>query len=280
MKTIIAIAIGATLAFAGAASGADIGSLAWNQSNIATLRSLDKADLLAFFNEQRRKVGIPNPLTAAEIGEFEWADLAGNGHYQLVLTLSGPCAHSVAIENRDASGNVSTTQTITGFADLKTAVRDLKGDSKDELILQKPLLEHDCGDVVTWPVVYRLENGKYVEASRDFPDFYDNQVLPKLDAEISQYEAKGEQGNSRGLSGLIIERDKVLRMLGRNPTAGLQQAYQWMSTDDPYLLLDAAETFKDIGGHQREANAATASYTRARCERDPGLAMCKNAALR
>jgi hypothetical protein len=69
-------------------------------------------------------------------------------------------------------------------------------------------------------------------------------------------------------------------MLGRNPTAGLQQAYQWMSTDDPYLLLDAAETFKDIGGHQREANAATASYTRARCERDPGLAMCKNAALR
>ena len=53
-----------------------------------------------------------------------------------------------------------------------------------------------------------------------------------------------------------------------------------MNTDDPYLLLDAAVTFKDIGGHDEKANAAAASYRRALCKRDPDMVMCNNAARR
>jgi hypothetical protein len=99
------------IALVGTARAANIRSLAWTQSNIAVLRSFSKADLLAFFNEERRKAGVvPEPLTAAEIGQFEWADLAGNWQYQLVLTLSEPCAHAVDIEKRDASGKVATAQ--------------------------------------------------------------------------------------------------------------------------------------------------------------------------
>ncbi len=277
MKTILTFSLVLTTVIsATVAPAAGIADLAWNRANIATLRSFSKADLLAFFNEQRRKVGILNPLTASDIGQFKWADIAGNGQYQLVLTLSGPCAHSVAIENRDAAGKVSTTQTIAGFADLKTGMRDLNGDGKEDLILEKSLVEYNCIDVISWPAVYRPDKGKYVEASRDFPSFYDDEVLPKLNAEIARYEAKGEQANSRNLSRLTMVRDKILRVLGRNPAAGLQQAYQWMNTDDPHLLLAAAATFKDIGGHQLEANAAGANYRRALCERDPGMAMCRN----
>ncbi len=75
-------------------------------------------------------------------------------------------------------------------------------------------------------------------------------------------------------------RDKILRALGRNPTAGLQQAYEWMHSDDPDLLQDAAVTFKEIGGHDKELSAASASYTRAVCERAPTASMCRNAARR
>ena len=262
---------------------ADISGPAWNQSNVATLRSFSKADLLAFFNEERRKAGVvPEPLTASEIGQFQWADLLGDGQYQLVLTLSEPCAHAVEINKRDASGKVRMVQTIEGWADLKTGIRDLNGDGKDELIIEKPLAEYNCAQVITWPAVYRLEKGKYVEASRDFPAFYDNEILPMLDAQIRQYRAKAVKAATAGKpnlwnpAGLIMARDKILRVLGRNPTAGLHQAYQWMNTDNLYLLFAAAATFKGIGGHEEEAKAARVRYDRALCKRHPAMVKCRN----
>ena len=119
----IAIAIGATLAFAGAAFGADIGSLAWDQANVATLRSFDKAAVATFLNEQQRKERLPpgipfQAITARDIVGFGWADPAGNGHYQLLVASSGPCAHAVTIYNRDASGRVATAQ-VLGFRRLE-----------------------------------------------------------------------------------------------------------------------------------------------------------------
>jgi len=60
-----------------------------------------------------------------------------------------------------------------------------------------------------------------------------------------------------------MERDKILRTLGRDPTAGLQQAYQWMNSDDPRLLQAAGATFQDIGGHEQEKHAASEAWMRA-----------------
>jgi hypothetical protein len=262
-----------------APTGVDIGSLAWDRANIATLRSANKADVLAFFNQQRSKsrVTLP-PLTDAEIDQFRWADLAGSGRYHLVTTSSYPCVTFVAITNRDASGKVRTVQTVEGWADLKTGIRDLNGDGKDELIIQKPLVEYDCADVTTWPAVYRLKKERYVEASRDFPRYYDDEVLPKLDAEIGQYRAREAKAGAKqqwNSAGLIMVRDKILRVLGRDPTAGLNQAYQWMNSDDPRLLGDASFTFHEIGGHEREAEQAQAEYERAYCKRFPHAAMCR-----
>ncbi len=279
MKNILALLIVVIAAVPAAAGGADIGSMPWDRSNIATLRSFSKADLLAFFNEERRKAGVvPEPLTASEIGEFEWADLANNGQYQLVLILSGPCAHAVDIEKRDASGKVTTVQIIEGFANLKTGIRDLNGDGRDELIIARPLVEYSCAAIAAWTAVYRVENGKYVEASRDFPQFYDEQVLPGLQERIADDQSKPGRGYRHLVAAAILERDKILRVLGRNPAAGLHQAYQWMNTDDPYLLLDAEVTLKEIGGHQKEVKAAELAYTRADCERHPHLVRCRNGA--
>jgi hypothetical protein len=53
-----------------------------------------------------------------------------------------------------------------------------------------------------------------------------------------------------------------------------------MNTDDPHLLLDASARLKDIGGHDKQANAAAASYRRALCERTPSMALRKDQALR
>lgn len=278
----IMIVVAGILALASSALAGDMASVAWNQANIGTLRSVDKAAVATFLNEQQRKEGLPPgipfvALTARDIDGFGWAAPRGNEHYQLLVASSGRCAHSVTIYNQDASGRVTTAQVLAGVANLKTAIRDLNGDGNDEVIVEKTLVEYSCVETIRWPAVYRLEDGKYVEASRDFPEFYDHQVLPKLNDEIGQYEANGEDANSQNLSRVIVKRDKILRVLGRNPTAGVQQAYQWMNTDNPRLLLYAAATFRDVSGHAQDANAAAANFRRALCEREPGMAMCHSA---
>jgi hypothetical protein len=71
---------------------------------------------------------------------------------------------------------------------------------------------------------------------------------------LRQKEAQSD-GNSGAQARLMVEKDKILRVLGRNPTAGLSQAYQWMNSDDPRMLQCALATFYDIGSHDKEVRA-------------------------
>ena len=160
---------------------------------------------------------------------------------------------------------------------LGAVIRDLNGDGQDELIIPTVLIQYTTAETFTWPVVYKLKNSGYVRASRDFPRFYEDQILPRLEAQIRDYQAKPGQGNQDTAAALTLEKDRILRMLGRDPTAGLNHAYRWMNTDDPYLLLAATVTFSDITGHKQEAKAARAGYERALCKRHPAMVMCRNA---
>jgi hypothetical protein len=112
-----------------------------------------------------------------------------------------------------------------------------------------------------WPQVYRLRDGKYVEASRDFPGLYDKTVFPLINKAIAK--APEEQSPARYLAALTMCRDKILRVLGRDPNAGLAKAREWMSSPDPVLVDDARVVFIDIGGHDDEANAAKLATERA-----------------
>lgn len=150
------------------AFAADIAIVPWTQASAPVLRSFTKAGILALFNQQRSKsrILLP-PLTAADIAAFGWADV-GKGHYRLVVASSGPCAHGVEVYKRGASGKVKFSQSIDGFAE---AIRPLNGNGEDDLIIGKELVEFYCASIIVWPAVYRFENGKYVEASSNFPAF-------------------------------------------------------------------------------------------------------------
>ena len=131
---------------------------------------------------------------------------------------------------------------------------------------------------VIWPKVYRVRNGKYVQASRDFPGFNDREVLPGLDEAIEEVRRKlavqpepelPSAGDpqflqhraeacfpQRRLASVEMTRDKVLRVLGRDATAGLSKAREWVANADPCLLGDAVVVLRDIGGHKDELRAA------------------------
>lgn len=263
-KTFIAV-FAITISITTVALGAELAAIQWNRSNSEALRAFDKTAVEGFVNELRGN----DPLHV-NIGEFAWADLARDKQLQLVATedLSGRLFFDyLAVYQRDQSGKVAYQWLSgSGIRDLSKVIRDLNGDGKDELVIPTTLASKDSGiwlptsRTPTWPAVYRLKDGKYVEASGDFPGFYNTDVLPQLDKEIGRARRlavkSGYQGN---VAALVLEKDKILRVIGRDPTAGLKQAYRWMKSDDPQLLQCAIATFDDIGGHEEELRTASAA---------------------
>jgi hypothetical protein len=217
--------------------------LDWNQSNIDTLRSLDKAAIVKFLEEW------PGTDVSGWIGGVEevgWFDLAGDGKYELALTEKyWPVLCLSKHLLREAPGKLRHVSYRGGEGDLKDTIRDPNGDGKKELILDAYVDGANYEGITpepVWPQVYRLENGKYVEASQDFPKFYDNEILPDLDKEISKEQGDDDQETA---ATRITEKDKILRVLRRDPVAGLDHAREWMKSDDMHLVFDAAETFQD-----------------------------------
>src|SRR4029077_19756071 len=157
----------------------------------------------------------------------------------------------------------------SGIHNLRTVIRDLNGDGQKELVIPTELVSHSSAAAAILPIVYRLEKGKYVEASGNFPGFYEDEVLPKLKSKIENtrrtmtrvgtsetvLDLEYRQSLQGKLADLITERNKILRLIERDPTAGLQDAREWMKSKDPDLLQDAAVTLKDISGHEVEARA-------------------------
>ena len=113
------------------------------------------------------------PLYPANtIQEFSWIDLGGDGRYALVsIELPGSCCSDLMMYQQDASGHIKS-QLLEGAGRLSNTIRDVNGDGKQELILPPPAdpMIESYGAVreIVWPRVYRLENGKYVEASSEF----------------------------------------------------------------------------------------------------------------
>ena len=92
------IAVLGMLALASAAFGAEIVDIAWDQSNLETLRSFDAAAVARFLNSGLVEPPFVAPVEengdfstaeAGNIQEFTWANLSGNNQYQLVVVF-GP----------------------------------------------------------------------------------------------------------------------------------------------------------------------------------------------
>ena len=300
MKKILLVCVAIVLVFASIASSADISDdpiakqafqhryvedvrsedpiakVPWNTANIDKLRALDKAAIERFTDIKEG---------GNELLDFGWFDLAGDGRYELAIVYSGGRGPNwLDIYWQDAPGKMRKEgpDSFPGAAaKLSETFRDLNGDGKLELVLYSSL--GVGAEEAEWPQIHRLQNGSWVDASRDFPKFYDTEVLPQLEKDISEAreEVAKHQGDpkpapgprfvqrkvewrqpQRHLAALVMVRDTILRVLGRDPTAGLAEAREWMKSDDPYLVLDAVAVLEDIGGHEQELSAAKSTLER------------------
>jgi hypothetical protein len=274
------------LAFATVASSVQkIEDIPWDESHIKQLRAFHKAAVLHFDLQQEDQEDL---LSASDFSafDFHWYQ-AGDGKYELAIdSQTGPDIAHLDIYWKDAPGKfrLQTFGFLT-FARCEqwyegTEFADLNGDGKEELILFEPLdstailLRRKFIPNATWPKVYRLRDGKYVDTSRDFADFYLKKILPQLDKAIvkaananappwSDPSDNDWQLPDRNLAALIMCRDKILRVIGRDPTAGLAQARKWMRDSDPVMVDDARIVLQDMGGHDEELRAAKTATERA-----------------
>jgi hypothetical protein len=240
---IAAFLIAATIS--GPVFAVQIDRIEWNESNIATLRSVDLNGVEEFVNQMSR--GDVHKT----IGEFTWTDLKRDGQYELVATLdlSGRSFFDyLAVYERQSSGaiRVQWFPEQTAVGKLSSVIRDLNRDGQKELVI--PTLfsagSYGAGSInAIWPAVYRLENGAYVEASRQFASFYDADILPQLDQEIAESSATGRIPQKISQ---IMKKDKILRVLGREPTAGLDQARAWARSSDPNIARAGIAVLREI----------------------------------
>ena len=97
-----------------------------------------------------------------------------------------------------------------------------------------------------------------MEASRDLPTFFDTEVLPEIDRQIQETQQNTARNPAfvDNVVRLELERDKILRVLGRNPTAGLNEASVDQRRQSSNSRQCAVATFRDIGGHEEKLRAA------------------------
>ncbi|MGA9724225.1 MAG: hypothetical protein WBQ86_17320 [Candidatus Binatus sp.] len=281
----------------GAASAAEIADLPWNESNIDTQRS-NRDDVTKFVCqvEPQQDPVPPGWGDTCGVDQFSWAR-SGNHQYLLVVSfLSGGSSSrdSLRIYARNSTGEISEQSEEDGIHGYGFRLEDLDGDRKDELIVSDGFGEGPSraeSPLVLWPKVYQLRNGKYVEASREFGSFYDTQVLPKLEESIATLQTKlASEAQARAAAEAVMqtyrsplifrahlsdkesdairdseqlvrsemERDKILRVLGRDSTAGEKEAEKWMTNPDPWIRNASVAVFGDLADNTSELNAMTA----------------------
>jgi hypothetical protein len=292
LGAIVAVALAAIIPIKARASvsSVEIAAIPWDESNIAALRS---GDVQQFVN---RVLCGNESNCGVNVDKVQWADFEGNGKYLLVYTFdAGRRAQGLTIwEN--ASGKISRQLDLAGGADedLEYEILDLNGDGKKELVVYRWFgLGRSMAEspLARFPVVYRLKDRDFVEASREFPGFYNKEVLPPLEEKISALQKKvdsegeavasGEAlirqyhwykpdidshtspeqatavADSERLALLQSLRDHIQHALGRPPTAEEEkEAREWLKSSDERLVRYAEEEFEEMGGHEAEVRAA------------------------
>jgi len=298
MTKILTIFLTATLTFASVAYGMQkIEDIPWDQTHIKQLRHAGKHAVFRFFDHQSDPDNIEEWDESSIKWNYAWYP-AGAGKYELAIhSQSGPDIGFLTIYLQDAPGKIryddfgfpSDASESWYWEEHGPDLIDVNGDGIPEVInmadigTYAPQRTKDIPGGV-WPQVYRLRNGGYIEASRDFPTFYDKTVLPIIDKAMAKArkdfkrfetsipapnidpdEMRKEERRQmeRTLAALTMCRDKILRVLGRDPNAGLAQAHEWMTSADPVLVDDARVVFADIGGHDADVRAAKLATDRA-----------------
>jgi hypothetical protein len=154
---------------------------------------------------------------------------------------NGRYCNSIAIIRSVPRPEVIEHLTPTGGADrLDSLLRDLDNDGVPEPVFEEQYFgASECQAV--FPVVYKCDMNGCSEQGRHFPDL----LVSELD-KVRDRIAALSSSSGADIWCLIIQRDKILRLLGRDKLAGLALARQWVQSADRDTRDKAALVASDI----------------------------------
>jgi hypothetical protein len=196
-----------------------------------------EADLRAFFKDARtvksflNEIANDGDLTAPDIidvDEFRIVDLDRDGLFELVALVSGTARKlstnlEVVFHRPSGAQPVDRLATefkgfimreLTGFDidDLNAVLRDLNNDGTYEIVMPELLgpYEGAARPSARMPEIYAWNGADYAKVSAKFPEFYRDEVLPRLERELEKLEAPEPNANA-GQTELRARRERYLR---------------------------------------------------------------------
>jgi hypothetical protein len=206
----------------------------------------------------------------AVLGDFRLVDLDDGGKPALVATVdySGRRFFNHLLVLRDDGGRLSAQDIeVWNMESLDGAIQDLDEDGRHEILVRQELTPYlGAQPLAVWTAVFRFDGDRWTDQSARFPRFYDERVLPDLERRLVVPKVDDES-NVHEKDVLTIERDKILRVLGRSSAAGLDSALQWARSADPVRRVLSISVLSEIGGL-----AADSALQALAADRDTGVA--------
>ncbi len=154
------------------------------------------------------------------------------------------------------------------FKGCKLIVKDFDNDGYQELIFPQLLTDYrGARPMAFWTAIYKWNGKEFQDESRQFQDFYKSILLPKIETRIQEIKkdkekfqyAKSTQKDrlakediiydeelDEALSSEYLVMDKIIRLIGQDPKAGLERAKKWMYSPNDNLRKNAIVVFGEI----------------------------------
>jgi hypothetical protein len=221
------------VAWIGGANG--VASQSWTRAEIA--------------NFLRR---LPGSRSISQVGDFRFADLAGDGRLELVATVdySGrEFFNSVFVVQKQSSAIGYDVQEIEAWnvQSLEGVIKDLNGDRKFELVIPMLLTPYlGARSYAVWRGVFAYAGHEFLEDDLKFLSYYKTEFMPEVDKEIS--ELRSQHGDQIKIDALQIALERAARLGQPDNETRLRTAMMWSQDADPVRRIFAVSILADIGG--------------------------------
>ncbi len=196
------------------------------------------------------------------VGALKWADVDADGVYELLVTMdySGRVFYNNLYIVKQLEGAyrrqwifITSTETFKESLGASTAIYDLDHDGMLELILPIRIGAYRGASLTpVWTSIFKWEKYGYVEADERFKGFYEER-LPRIEktiVELSRGKSEEAQDLDELLTATWVIRDKIVRLLGRDPQAGLLRAIRWTKSANWVVRENAVVVFSEIPGEE------------------------------
>jgi hypothetical protein len=225
----------------------------WQNTNI------DKKQL----NQMVRDVLGVQTYERTYVSEFFTKDLNHDRKNEIIASVNERCTSDpvmlVLIFRIDDS--VKLQKFRTHWGNIYKDIKDIDADRNFEIITRNVLAESTAHvTCVEWPTIYKWNGRGYIEASKDFAEYY-RKIVKDMDTglerlseinleELGKSDKRSKEELARWqqlrMADIQVGQFKARRLLGQE-NAGFEQAVQWSTSSDRELRRNAITVFAGIG---------------------------------